>query len=151
MGNEISSPRRDDEDTVMSAVSGWSHDDGDKGRSKSGRRKNEGRGGFLDSSGFFDNICGRMGFDDDDEAASRKIRKNSSQRRSGSEEESDDDTYNDDADRDRDRRKSSSRDNRKSKSERTSSRSIEDVSVTDEEEMREERGKTESVSFDSAK
>lgn len=150
MGNDISSRRIDDEDTQMSGISGWSHDSGDKGRSKSNRRKDDGPTSFLDT------ICGRMNFDDEDEGTSRKNRKSgsSSRRRSVSDEASDDDTYDDDKDRDRDRRKSS-RDDRKGKSERNNpSRSIDDASMTDEDDIREDsmsKEKETAASFDSTK
>jgi len=144
MGNEYSSPRRDDEDTVMSGVSGLSYDAREKPRSRNKSSRND---DAYHPATFFDSICGRMNFDEEED--DRKTRKSSSRgssrRRSGSDEYSDDDTYDDDPDRDQDRRKSSSRDmDRKPKSsKRKSSRSNDDASVTSyEDEKKEEQTKT---------
>jgi len=143
MGNEYSSPRRDDEDTVMSGETGFSYD----AREKTSRNKSSRNDDAYHPATFFDSICGRMNFDEEED--DRKTRKSSSRgssrRRSGSDEYSDDDTYDDDPDRDRDSRKSSSRDmDRKPKSsKRKSSRSNDDVSATSyEDEKKEEQTKT---------
>ena len=114
MGNEYSSPRRDDDETIMS---GYTEDTRDQRSSSRKKRDN------FQSPNFIDAICGRMVFDDDDDDAYKRKASRSGSRRSSRSYDSDDDTLDDSRDR---RSKRGSRD---SSSRKNSSKSLEDASV----------------------
>lgn len=138
MGQEYSSPRRDEDgDTI---ASGWSYDRDKIKRSVSRSRRDGEESG---PSSFIDAICGRMVFEDDDEDYSRggksgsgsKRRSKSTRRRErGSEEYSDDDdeTYNSERPKDRER---------KGKSKLKPNRSLESEDYSFEEDSKRESGK----------
>jgi len=144
MGNEFTSPRREEDDTV---ASGWSQDTREKLKSTLKSRNRHRRGDSFQPSSLFDNICGRMVFDDDDEeeqydkdgkkkssrkkSSSDKIRGSGSgsgsgssrKKRSGSEEEdSEDDLYNDESNL----KSKSSRDRDRNSSKKSYSRSMDE-------------------------
>jgi hypothetical protein len=101
MGNEFTSPRRGEDDTVMSGVSGWSHDTREKFKSTFKSRHR--RGDSFQPSNLFDTLCGRMVFDDDEEedegdydgkkktTSRKKGEKSRKKKKSGSDEYSEDD------------------------------------------------------------
>lgn len=95
MGNEFTSPRRDEDDTVTSGVSGWSHDTREKFKATLKSRRN--RRDSFQPSNLFDNLCGRMVFDDEEEdydrkkGSKKKLEKSRRKKRSGSDEYSEED------------------------------------------------------------
>lgn len=108
MGNEYSSPRRDDDgDTIMSGVSGWSYD---RDKMKRSVNKNK-RDGTYGPANFIDAICGGMIFDEDEDDSPNKSKRSSSRRSKKSDEDeySDDDTYNSERPKDRKAKLNSSR------------------------------------------